>query len=126
MILVLALTFLLLPVTVSLNINVRREKKGDIIFWHGDCRKLKAERSMLGEEKVCICNRRINVDGKTLVLDGTFYQNMDVSPKCLYNFREIGRTLIYFNHLDSAVVLNNAYITSQCSKGIFYTCSCKK
>ena len=91
MILVLALTFLLVPVTVSVNSNVRREKKGDIILWHGDCRKFKAERTILGEEKACICNRIINVDGRTLVLDGTFYQNMDVSPKFLYNFREIVR-----------------------------------
>ena len=126
MILVLALTFLLVPVTMAVSINVRRGEKSDIIFWRGDCRKLKAERTMLGEEKACICSKRINVDGRTLVLDRTFYQNMDVSPTCLYNFREIGQILIYFNHLDSEVVLNNAYIASKCSKGKFFPFFCEK
>ena len=107
MILLLVFPFMLVLGTVSVNIHVRREKKGDTIFWDGDCRKLNAEHSMLGEKEVCVCHKRINADGRTLVLDGTFYQNMGLSPKCLYNPKEIGKILNYFYHFDSHVVLNN-------------------
>lgn len=93
--------------TVAVDIHVRREKNSDTIFWNGDCHKLEARHSMLGEEKVCICQKRINVNGRTSILGGTFYQNMGSSPNCLYNYREIGRSFIYCGILGSVITLKN-------------------
>ena len=66
--------------------SCKKWKKGEAKFWNGDCRKLNAEHFMLGEEKICVCHKIINADGRTLLLDGTLFQNMEHSPKCLYNY----------------------------------------
>ena len=105
--LLLVLSFMLGHMTVAINIHVRREKSYDTVFWNGDCHKLEARHNVLGEEKVCICQKRINVNGRTSDLDGTFYQNMGASPSCLYNYRAIGRSLIYFESLGSIITFKN-------------------
>ena len=110
MVFFLVLSFMLGHMIVAIDIHVRREKSFDTVFWNGDCHKLEARRNVLAEEKVCICQKRINVNGRTLELDGTFYQNMGASPKCLYNYRELGRSLIYFDSLDLVITHKNVQI----------------
>lgn len=85
-------------VAVSVDIRVRRGEYYDTIFWDGDCRKIKASFAGFGEEKICICRKRVNTNGKWRELDGTFYQNMGTSPSCLYDYRETGNSMIYLTY----------------------------
>ena len=112
MMLPIILLFILGSVAFSVDIRVRREKKYDTIFWEGDCRKFKASFTGFGEEKACICQKRVNVNGKWKKLDGTFYRNMGASPNCLYDYRETGNNAVYLSQLHLKVIFKNIFIIS--------------
>ena len=120
MMLPLILQFMLGSVTFSVDVRVRREKKYDTIFWDGDCSKFKASFAGFGEERTCICQKRVNANGKWEELDGTFYQNLDASPNCLYDYRETGNSAIYLSHLHLEVIFKNIFIVSLCLKWITF------
>lgn len=88
------------------------KKKYDTIFLEGDCRKFKASFTGFGEERACICQKRVNVNGKWKKLDGTFYRNMGASPNCLYDYRETCNNAVYLSQLHLEVIFKNIFIIS--------------
>ena len=87
----LALPFIFVSLTVSTDILVRREKNYDNIVWDGDCSKLRASYAVYGAEKLCVCNKKLDVNGIKSELNGFFYQTMTGSLTCLYDQRETGK-----------------------------------
>ena len=87
------LVLLFIPpfLTVSTNILVRREKNCDTIVWDGDCSKLRASYATFGSEKLCVCNKKINMNGIKSELHGFFYQTMDGSLTFLFDQSETGK-----------------------------------
>ena len=83
--------FTLIPVILSKDIRVIREKNYDTIIWDGDCRKINADNSTVNKN-ACICKKKLEQNGVTSEIHGFFYQ-IDVHsfPTCLYDFRETGK-----------------------------------
>lgn len=100
MILVLMLLFILVTLTTSTNILVERGKNYDTIVWDGDCYRIEANYVRYGNKKMCVCKKKLKVHDITTEIHGFFYQTADHSPTCLYDLRETGKSMLYFNYLD--------------------------
>ena len=91
----LALPFIFVSLTVSIDILVRREENYGTIVWDGDCSKLRASYAAFDREKLCICKKKLNVNGIKSELNGFFYQTVDGSLTCLYDQRETGKWNVF-------------------------------
>ena len=87
----LVLLFILPFLTVSTEIIVSIEKNYDTIVCYGDCSKLRASYATFGSEKLCVCNKKINMNGIKSELHGFYYQTMDGSLTFLFDQRETGK-----------------------------------
>ena len=100
MVLVLVLLFTIVALTTSTDILVKRGKSYDTIVWDGDCYRIEANYVRFGNEKMCVCKKKLKVHDVTTEIHGFFYQTVDRSPTCLYDLRETGKNVLYFNCLD--------------------------
>lgn len=115
MILVLMLLFILVTLTTSYDILVKRGKSYDTIVWDGDCYRIDANYVRYGNEKMCVCKKMLKVHDITTEIHGFFYQTADRSPTCLYDLRETGTSVLYFNYLD---LENYQELSDKTQKGI--------
>ena len=69
---------------------VRRARNHDTVVWSGDCSRLNANYAGFGEERTCVCHKKLKVNGIKSEIKGTLLQTTGASPTCLYDYREIG------------------------------------
>ena len=82
--------FTFVPLILSKDIRVIREKSYDTIIWDGDCRKINAYNSTV--KNACICKKKLEQNGVTSEIHGFFYRiDGHPFPTCLYDFRETGK-----------------------------------
>ena len=76
---------------ISKDIRVIREKSYDTIIWDGNCHRIQANYSKVGNKSACICKKTLEVYGVTSEIHGFLYRIDDRFPTCLYDFRETGK-----------------------------------
>ena len=96
-----ALVFIFLvvivPFTISLELEVRRGKQFDSVVWDGDCRKINGYKAEFHGKKSCYCKKIIKMNGIVTTLNGTLYPSTNGFLTCLYYFRQTGKSEIQIN-----------------------------
>lgn len=96
-----ALVFIFLvvivPFTISLELEVRRGKQFDSVVWDGDCRKINGYKAEFHGKKSCYCKKIIKMNGIVTTLNGTLYPSNNGFLTCLYYFRQTGKSEIQIN-----------------------------
>lgn len=96
-----ALVFIFLvvivPFTISLELEVRRGKQFDSVVWDGDCRKINGHKAEFHGKKSCYCKKIIKMNGIVTTLNGTLYPSNNGFLTCLYYFRQTGKSEIQIN-----------------------------
>lgn len=96
-----ALVFIFLvvivPFTISLELEVRRGKQFDSVVWDGDCRKINGYKAEFHGKKSCYCKNIIKMNGIVTTLNGTLYPSNNGFLTCLYYFRQTGKSEIQIN-----------------------------
>ena len=96
-----ALVFIFLvvivPFTISLELEVRRGKQFDSVVWDGDCRKINGYKAEFYGKKSCYCKKIIKMNGIVTTLNGTLYPSNNGFLTCLYYFRQTGKSEIQIN-----------------------------
>ena len=96
-----ALVFIFLvvivPFTISLELEVRRGKQFDSVVWNGDCRKINGYKAEFHGKKSCYCKKIIKMNGIVTTLNGTLYPSNNGFLTCLYYFRQTGKSEIQIN-----------------------------
>lgn len=78
--------FTFVPLILSKNIKVIREKSYDTIIWDGDCRKINAYNSTV--KNACICKKKLEQNGVTSEYTAFFIELMVIPFQLVYTILE--------------------------------------
>lgn len=96
-----ALVFMFLvvivPFTISTELEVWRGKQFDSVVWDGDCGKINGDKAEFHEKKGCYCKKVIKMNGIVTTLNGTLYPSNNGFLTCLYYYRQTGKSEIQIN-----------------------------
>ena len=96
-----ALVFIFLvvivPFTISTELEVWRRKQFDSVVWDGDCGKINGNKAEFYGKKSCDCKKKIKMNGIETTVNGTLYPGNNGFMTCLYYYRQTGKSDIKIN-----------------------------